>query len=261
MEIPFYQIDAFTSRVFAGNPAGVCFLDAWPEDGLLQSIAAENNLAETAFIVARADGSYDLRWFTPKMEVDLCGHATLASAFAIFESVAPSTSAAVFHTKSGVLSVARRGDLLVMDFPSRPPQAVEPPPNLPGMLGLEPLDVLASRDLFVVLEKEDQVRCAAPDLAAAAALDAYLGLIITARGESADFVSRFFAPRAGIPEDPVTGSAHCTLVPYWSKRLGKKHLHALQVSARGGELFCVDEGARVLIGGKAASYLPGKITV
>jgi PhzF family phenazine biosynthesis protein len=262
MEIPFYQIDAFTSRVFAGNPAGVCLLDAWPEDGLLQSIAAENNLSETAFLVARADGSYDLRWFTPKMEVDLCGHATLASAYLIFDSVSPSTSAAVFHTKSGMLSVARQGDLLVMDFPTRPPEPVEPPTNLAGILGLGLLEVLASsRDLFVVLEKEDQVRRVAPDLAAVAALDDYLGLIITARGESADFVSRFFAPRAGIPEDPVTGSAHCTLVPYWSKRLGKKRLHALQVSARGGELFCVDEGARVLIGGKAATYLTGKITV
>ena len=159
-----------------------------------------------------------------------------------------------------MLSVARQGDLLVMDFPARPPQTVESPPNLPGMLGIEPLEVLASRDLLVVLEKEEQVRCAAPDLAAVAALD-YLGLIITAKGASADFVSRFFAPRAGIPEDPVTGSAHCTLVPYWSKRLGKKQLRALQVSARGGELFCVDEGARVLIGGKAAMYLTGKITV
>jgi len=142
MEIPFYQIDAFTSRVFAGNPAGVCFLEAWPEEGLLQSIAAENNLAETAFLVGRADGSYDLRWFTPKMEVDLCGHATLASAFAIFEFVAPSTSATVFHTKSGMLSVERQGDLLVMDFPARPPKAVEPPSNLAEMLGLEPLQVL-----------------------------------------------------------------------------------------------------------------------
>jgi len=259
MEIPFYQIDAFTSRVFAGNPAGVCFLEAWPEEGLLQSIAAENNLAETAFLVGRADGSYDLRWFTPKMEVDLCGHATLASAFAIFEFVAPSTSATVFHTKSGMLSVERQGDLLVMDFPARPPKAVEPPSNLAEMLGLEPLEVLASRDLFVVLEKEDEVRGAAPDLASIATLD-YLGLIVTAEGKSSDFVSRFFAPRAGIPEDPVTGSAHCTLVPYWSKRLGKKRLHALQVSSRGGELFCVDEGARVFIGGKAATYLRGKIT-
>lgn len=260
MEIPFYQIDAFTSRVFAGNPAGVCFLDAWPEDGLLQSIAFENNLSETAFLVDRADGSRDLRWFTPKIEVDLCGHATLASAFAIFEFVAPRTSTAVFHTKSGMLSVDRQGDLLFMDFPARPPEPVEPPSNLAEMLGLEPLHVLESRDLFVVFEEEKQVRHVAPDLARIATLD-YLGLIVTAKGRSCDFVSRFFAPRAGIPEDPVTGSAHCTLVPYWSRRLDKKRLHAQQLSARGGEVFCVDEGARVLIGGRAATYLAGTITV
>jgi len=260
MEIPFYQIDAFTSRVFAGNPAGVCFLDAWPEDGLLQSIAFENNLSETAFLVDRADGSRDLRWFTPKIEVDLCGHATLASAFAIFEFVAPGTSTAVFHTKSGMLSVDRQGDLLFMDLPARPPEPVEPPSNLAEMLGLEPLHVLGSRDLFVVFEEEEQVRHVAPDLARIATLD-YLGLIVTAKGRSCDFVSRFFAPRAGIPEDPATGSAHCTLVPYWSRRLDKKRLHAQQLSARGGEIFCVDEGARVLIGGRAATYLAGTITV
>ncbi len=260
MKIPFYQIDAFTSRVFAGNPAGVCFLDEWVDDGILQSIAAENNLSETAFLVSAPDGAYDLRWFTPKAEVDLCGHATLAAAHAIFEFVDPAAAAAVFHTKSGVLSVARQPDLLVMDFPARPPLPVERPFDLTGMLGVEPLRVLGSRDLFVVLEEEEQVKQAKPDLPRVAALD-YLGLIVTAKGRNCDFVSRFFAPRAGIPEDPVTGSAHCTLVPYWSEQLGKKRLHALQVSARGGELFCEDKDTRVLIGGRTAIYLTGTITV
>ena len=257
MKIPFYQIDAFTSRVFAGNPAGVCFLDEWLEDGTLQSIAAENNLSETAFLVKVGD-AYEMRWFTPKIEVDLCGHATLASAFAIFEYAGVQTSKASFRTKSGTLSVERRGDILVMDFPSRPPQSVDPPSNLAEMLGCRPVQVLGSRDLFLVLEDEEQVRQLAPDLPAIATLD-YLGLIVTAKGGRCDFASRFFAPRMGIPEDPVTGSAHCSLVPYWSKCLRKKRLHALQVSARGGELFCVDRGARVLARGKAVTYLTGTI--
>ncbi len=259
MNIPFYQIDAFTSRVFAGNPAGVCLLDEWPEDGIMQSIAAENNLSETAFLVTTGD-FYEMRWFTPTMEVDLCGHATLASAFAIFEYVDPHASKVSFQTKSGMLSVERQGDLLVMDFPARPPKPVGPVPDLSDMLGLRPTQVLGSRDLFVVCEEENEVRELAPDLSRVAALD-YLGLIVTAKGRHSDFVSRFFAPRAGIPEDPVTGSAHCTLVPYWSKRLRKKHLHALQLSARGGELFCVDKDRRVLIGGRAATYLSGSITI
>jgi PhzF family phenazine biosynthesis protein len=259
MNIPFYQIDAFTSRVFAGNPAGVCLLNEWPEESTMQSIAAENNLSETAFLVNTGD-FYEMRWFTPKMEVDLCGHATLASAFAIFEYVDSHASRVSFQTKSGTLSVERQRDILVMDFPSRPPEPVEPAPDLSDMLGLRRYQVLASRDLFVVCEREDEVRKLAPDLSRAAALD-YLGLIVTAKGRQCDFVSRFFAPRAGIPEDPVTGSAHCTLVPYWSKRLRKRHLHALQLSTRGGELFCVDKGKRVLIGGRAITYLSGTITI
>jgi PhzF family phenazine biosynthesis protein len=259
MDIPFYQIDAFTGLVFAGNPAGVCLLNEWLGDRTLQSIAAENNLSETAFLV-RAGESYELRWFTPTMEVDLCGHATLASAFAIFESADPHASRVDFYTKSGMLSVERQGDLLVMDLPARPPEPVEPPSDINGILGLRPSHILKSRDLFVVCEEEEQVRQVAPDLTAIAALD-YLGVIVTAKGRKCDFVSRFFAPRAGVPEDPVTGSAHCTLVPYWSRRLGKTHLHALQLSPRGGELFCVNKGDRVLIGGRAAIYLSGTITI
>ncbi len=259
MDIPFYQIDAFTSRVFAGNPAGVCLLGQWLEDGIMQSIAEENNLSETAFLV-NAGGAYELRWFTPKIEVDLCGHATLASAFAIFEFVDPQASKVSFQTRSGKLSVERKGDLLMMDFPARPPEPLDPEPDLRDMLGIRPSRVLKSRDLFVVCEEEEQVRRLAPDLAGLATLDC-LGVIVTARGSHCDFVSRFFAPRAGVPEDPVTGSAHCTLVPYWSKRLGKKQLHALQLSGRGGELFCVDMESRVLIGGRAVTYLSGTIRI
>jgi PhzF family phenazine biosynthesis protein len=259
MNIKFYQIDAFADRVFAGNPAGVCFLDAWPQDRLLQSIASENNLSETAFLV-RAGDLYELRWFTPKVEVDLCGHATLASAFAIFDTENPEIRRVDFRTKSGLLSVEREGDLLMMDFPARPPEPCEPPPDLARLLGLPPVLTMRARDLLVVYEEEDEVRKLTPDYARIAALDC-LGVIVTAPGRKSDFVSRFFAPRVGVPEDPVTGSAHCTLIPYWSGRLGKKQLHALQLSERGGELFCFDKGERVAIGGRAVTYLSGTLRV
>jgi PhzF family phenazine biosynthesis protein len=259
MDIRFYQIDAFADRVFAGNPAGVCFLDTWPDDRLLQSVASENNLSETAFLVQVGD-AYELRWFTPKVEVDLCGHATLASAFAIFETEKPEARRVDFRTKSGILSVERHEDLLVMDFPARPPEPCEPPHDVARILGLPPCQVMRARDLLAVYEEEDEVQELAPDLARLAALD-HLGVIVTAPGKKSDFVSRFFAPRVGVPEDPVTGSAHCTLIPYWSSRLGKKQLHALQLSERGGELFCFDKGERVAIGGRAVTYLSGTIRI
>lgn len=258
MDIRFYQIDAFADRLFAGNPAGVCFLDSWPEERLLQSIAAENNLSETAFLV-RAGDVYELRWFTPKTEVDLCGHATLASAFAIFEMEEPEARQVEFQTKSGILSVERQEDLIMMDFPARPPTC-EPPPDIALILGLPPLQVMQARDLLAVYEEEEQVRKLTPDFIRIAALD-YPGVIVTAPGKESDFVSRFFAPRVGVPEDPVTGSAHCTLIPYWSRRLAKKQLRALQLSERGGELFCFDKGERVAIGGRAATYLSGTIRI
>ena len=259
MDIRFYQIDAFADRVFGGNPAGVCFLNAWPEDRLLQSIASENNLSETAFLV-RAGDLYELRWFTPRVEVDLCGHATLASAFAIFDTEKPEIRRVDFRTKSGPLSVEREEDLLMMDFPARPPEPCAPPSDLARILGLPPVRVMRARDLLAVYEEEDEVRKLTPDYARIASLD-YLGVIVTAPGKRSDFVSRFFAPRVGVPEDPVTGSAHCTLIPYWSGRLGKKQLHALQLSERGGELFCFDKGERVAIGGRAVTYLSGILRV
>ena len=257
MEIPFYQIDAFTNKVFSGNPAGVCLLEDWLPEATLQSIAAENNLPETAFLVPQ-EKHYDLRWFTPKVEIDLCGHATLASGHVIFTYVDPQEQQVEFMSKSGRLSVERRDDLLFLDFPTRKARVADRPEGLDGILGASPTEVLASRDLMAVFDDEDQIRTLAPDLDAVAALD-YFALIVTAPGRKSDFVSRFFAPGAAIPEDPVTGSAHCTLIPYWSERLGKKDLHAFQLSARGGELFCANRGERVSIGGRCVTYLTGSI--
>jgi PhzF family phenazine biosynthesis protein len=257
MHIPIYQIDAFTSSLFAGNPAAVCPLDRWLDDATLQSIAAENNLSETAFLFRR-NGHYDLRWFTPTVEVDLCGHATLASAFVIFTELETTKDVASFETRSGTLVVRRDGDMLTMDFPARPPSDCTPPEALLKALGQSPVAVLASRDYFIVYETEEQVRSLQPNMELLRSLDRQ-GVIVTAAGNDVDFVSRYFAPAAGIPEDPVTGSAHCTLAPYWSERLGKIRLRALQVSARGGELWCEHRGDRVLIAGQAVKYLHGTI--
>jgi len=236
MKIPFYQVDAFTDRVFGGNPAAVCLLDEWPEDDVMQQIAAENNLSETAFLVG-SGAEYDLRWFTPALEIDLCGHATLASAFVIFKFLEPNLSAVRFQTASGELRVGREADLLVMDFPARPAGQTGPLTGLSDALGAEPETVYGARDILAVFATEAQVRAMAPDFAALEKIKDAFAVIVTAPGDNVDFVSRFFAPNAGIAEDPVTGSAHCTLVPYWSARLGKKKLHALQVSARGGAVL------------------------
>ena len=258
MNIPFYQVDAFTDNVFGGNPAAVCLLDSWPEDRVLQSIAAENNLSETAFLVG-GQADYALRWFTPAIEIDLCGHATLASAFVIFNYLEKGLDAVRFQTASGELRVSRSGDLLAMDFPARKATRQGAVPGLAEALGMEPVEVYGARDILAVFEREAQVRKMAPDFTALAKIESAFAVIVTAPGEKADFVSRFFAPNAGIPEDPVTGSAHCTLVPYWSARLEKKTLHALQVSARGGELFCEDRGDRVLMAGKAVLFARGEL--
>jgi PhzF family phenazine biosynthesis protein len=257
LRIPVYQVDSFASRVFSGNPAAVCPLKKWLPDEQMQAIAAENNLANTAFFVANQDG-YDLRWFTPKVEVALCGHATLASAFIIFHDLAPAAKSVRFETKSGALIVTRDGDLLSMDFPACPATGCEMPPELLRALGSQPEAVLTARDYIAVYATEDEVWKLIPDLGMVMQLDRF-GLIVTAPGRQADFVSRFFAPAQGVPEDPVTGSAHCTLIPYWSKRLGKKKLHAQQVSPRGGELECEDRGERVIISGRAVRFLEGSI--
>jgi PhzF family phenazine biosynthesis protein len=254
---PLYQVDAFTDRRFSGNPAAVVPLPAWLPDATLQAIAAENNLSETAYLVRKGEG-FGLRWFTPTVEVDLCGHATLASAFVLLDQGLVNGPQVVFETRSGVLKVERRGELLAMDFPAWPSSPSAPIPSLARALGVEPRQVLASRYLLVVLDDRRAVEDLRPDLDAIASLDAS-AVIVTAPGDDCDFVSRFFAPKAGVPEDPVTGSAHCTLTPYWAARLGKKALHARQVSRRGGEIFCEDHGERVIIAGRAVLYLEGKI--
>lgn len=260
MRIPYYQVNAFiTSEAFSGNPAGVCLLEAWPQDSLMQSIAAENGLSETAFLV-KEEGLYGLRWFTPKVEIDLCGHATLASGHVIFEYISPSRSNVEFRTMSGVLGVTRKDSLLEMDFPSWVPEKCAPPPGLSGMLGEEPLETLCTRDLICVFESQSQILSLRPDMEAIARLD-HLGIAATAPGLDSDFVSRFFGPGVGIAEDPVTGSAHSSLVPYWASRLGKSILHARQLSSRGGELFCEQRGSRVSMSGRAVTYLSGHIQV
>lgn len=237
----------------------MCPLENWLDNERMQAIAAENNLSETAFFV-RVGDSYDLRWFTPAREVDLCGHATLASAFVIFEYLDRDAELVRFQTRSGELRVRRNGRLLAMDFPARPPRPCEPHAALERALGKAPRELYLARDYMAVYDSEDDVRKLAPDLHALAQIDSF-ATIVTAPGRQADFVSRFFAPRSGVPEDPVTGSAHCTLVPYWTNRLGKTSFHALQVSPRGGELWCELQGDRVSISGHAVLYLEGSIFV
>jgi PhzF family phenazine biosynthesis protein len=259
MEIPIFQVDAFSNSVFSGNPAAVCPIDQWLPDETLQAIAAENNLAETAYFV-RKNGGFELRWFTPTCEVDLCGHATLASAFVLFQELNEPGDALRFETKSGALFVRRKGGLLALDFPSRPPQPVQADARLVPALGGAPLEILAARDYLVRYRSEAEVRSLSPDMTALQNIDRF-GVIATAPGDDCDFVSRFFAPAQGIPEDPVTGSSHCTLTPYWAQQLGKTDLHARQISARGGELFCKLAGDRVEIAGRAALFLRGRIAV
>jgi len=261
MKIPIYQVDAFTSELFSGNPAAVCILDEWLDDARLQAIAAENNLSETAFLL-KCGEDFKIRWFTPIREVSLCGHATLASAFVIFNCLEWSESIVRFQSlTSGVLPVTRNDDLLEMDFPARPPSRQSVPQRLADALNHSPVDVLGTaQDLLVVLEDERAVRELKPDFPLLMQIERR-GTIVSAPGDRCDFVSRFFAPHVGIQEDPVTGSAHCILVPYWAKRLGKKRLQARQVSKRGGELFCEDRGDRVTIAGKAVLYLEGIIAI
>lgn len=261
MRLAIYQVDAFTDKLFAGNPAAVCPLEAWLPEATMQSIAAENNLAETAFFVPK-DGDYALRWFTPTVEVDLCGHATLASAHVVFSFLDPKRETVSFRTvKAGTLHVTRRGDMLEMDFPSRPAVAAKPPPSLLAALGGKPSAVLRARDLLVVYDSAAEVAALKPDFAALGKEDCW-AVIATAPGENGvDFVSRFFAPAQGIDEDPATGSSHCTLTPYWAQRLGKTALEARQLSRRGAALRCTLQGDRVKIAGRAVLYLEGKILV
>jgi PhzF family phenazine biosynthesis protein len=261
MELTMYQVDAFASEVFTGNPAAVIPLETWLDDGLMQKIAEENNLAETVFFVPRP-GGYHIRWFTPATEIDLCGHATLASAWVLFELLRHEGSRIEFDSLSGVLGVDKEGDLLALDFPSRPPVKVEPCAGLLETLGGSPAEVLASRDYMVVYESEEEVRRLKPSMTGLMEIDRF-AVIVTAKGQTpgVDFVSRFFAPQHGVPEDPVTGSAHSTLIPFWAGRLGKKSMLAHQVSPRGGVLHCEDRGERVRIAGNGVLFLKGTIFV
>lgn len=257
MRIPIYQIDTFTNKVFAGNPAAVCPLERWLDDAQMQAIAAENNLSETAFFVA--EGShYRLRWFTPLTEVELCGHATLASAFVLFSHLDYAGSEIVFDTRSGQLKVRRDKDFLSMNFPSQPATPCACPEHLALGLGRQPEAVLCAEDYLAVLDSPADVLALRPDMECLKQLDRR-AVIVTAPGDTEDFVSRVFGPKIGIEEDPVTGSSHCTLAPYWAARLGKNKLHARQVSRRGGELFCALAGDRVVIAGQAVTFLLGEI--
>jgi PhzF family phenazine biosynthesis protein len=263
MKIPMYQVDAFTGQLFGGNPAAVCPLEQWPDKRTMQNIAAENNLSETAFFVKKGEG-FEIRWFTPAIEVDLCGHATLASAHVIFNYLDFKAEVIKFQSQSGELRVTRSGDLLTLDFPATKPEPIEIPCQLTEALNATPKAIYRSRDLLALFEKEEDIVSMRPDFGLL--LDVLtsqdcLGMIITAPGHRSDFVSRFFAPPAGIDEDPATGSAHTTLTPFWAERLDKKSLHTFQVSQRKGELFCELSGDRVLISGKAITYLKGEIEI
>lgn len=264
MNVPIYQLDAFTDRPFGGNPAAVCLLEGWLPDETLQVIAAENNLSETAYLVPEGDG-WEIRWFTPAAEVDLCGHATLASGSVVFRHIAPESDRVVFRNRhSGELPVSRDGDVLFLDFPSRPPEPVEVTDALAEALGAQPVAAVQSRDLYAVFEDAETVRGLAPDIDALRSLsDFAVGVTAPGTGEDGDvdFVSRFFAPNQGVPEDPVTGSAHSSLTPYWADRLGKPSMRARQVSARGGELRVELRGDRVLIGGQVAEVIQGTLTI
>jgi len=263
----YYCVDVFTDKAFGGNPAGVCLLDEWLPDSTMQNIAMENNLSETAFLIKQSD-HYDLRWFTPEFEVDLCGHATMGSAYILFNLYEKEANTLRFQTQSGLLTVEQQGDMLWMDFPARPAAPAPRYASIGKALHVESFEMYNSADLLVVLDSEEAVKAMQPDFeslksikAEAEMPDDNFGIIVSAPGSDCDFVSRFFAPNIGINEDPVTGRAHCVLIPYWSMRLGKTSMTARQLSKRGGFLWCEHAGQRVRIGGKAVLYLNGEINL
>ncbi|GAB6282279.1 MAG: PhzF family phenazine biosynthesis protein [Ignavibacterium sp.] len=259
MKIPIYQVDAFAEKLFEGNPAAVCPLENWLEDNMLQSIAAENNLSETAFFV-KENNHFNLRWFTPKTEVDLCGHATLASAFVIFNLLNFDEDEINFQTKSGLLKVYKKDELITLNFPSFNLENTEAPKNLINAIGKKPQETFFGKDYFLVYEKEEDIISINPKISELKKINSQ-GFIITAEGRDCDFVSRYFAPSVGIDEDPVTGSIHTVLIPFWSKRLNKNEMIAKQLSRRKGKLYCKDLGNRVEIAGKAILYLKGELEI
>jgi len=259
MKFPIWQVDAFTNRRLAGNPAAVIPLETWLADDVLLAIAAENNLSETAFLVREA-GDWRIRWFTPKLEVKLCGHATLASAHVLFTHLEPQRTSVTFASRSGPLVVTREGARIVLDFPAYPCERIETPPLLVEALGATPVETWLGTKMMAVFAHESDVAALRPDFAKIARIEAF-GVVATAPGDRSDIASRNFIPQAGIDEDPVTGAAHCQLTPYWARRLGKPHLHARQISRRGGELWCEDRGERVRLAGEAVEYLSGTIEI
>jgi PhzF family phenazine biosynthesis protein len=261
MQLPIFQVDAFTDKVFGGNPAAVCPLEHWLPDDVMQRIAIENSVAETAFFIPLNDG-FEIRWFTPEIEMDLCGHATLATAHVIARHLNYSLPSIKFQSKSGELMVTVENGLLTLNFPSRKPEPSDIPSIILDAIQVKPVEVLKSRDYVLVFETEETIRSMKPNQSILNQINLDPGgVIVTAQGDEVDFVSRFFTPQASIFEDPVTGSAHCSLIPYWSKRLGKESMLALQVSPRVGKLLCKDLGERVLISGEAVTYLEGRITI
>lgn len=262
MTLDIFQIDAFTNKLFGGNPAAVCPLQDWLSDAVLLNIAKENNLAETAYFIHKHNNVFHLRWFTPEIEIDLCGHATLASAYVILNCLDYDFDTVIFQTMSGELTVSKSGEFLEMDFPSRPPQVSELPEIIKNSLSMQPTNVYKARDYVLLYDSENDIK----DLKVSASILEQInldpgGIIVTAKGDNSDFVSRFFTPGAAVFEDPVTGSAHCTLVPFWAERLEKNELHAFQISERKGELFCKLVRGRVIIRGNAVKYLQGTIEV
>lgn len=256
----YFVVDAFTEKVFGGNPAGVCVLENPLDEALMQNIAKENNLSETAFVY-KEQNDYYLRWFTPGGEIDLCGHATLGTAYVIANFVDKNVNHMEFSTKSGRLTVEKKGDLFEMDFPSRMPEKIDAMDKVADVIGIKPLETHLSRDLVVLLENEEQVKNLKPDFVKMKQLNIGLGMVVTAKGQKEDFVSRYFAPELNVNEDPVTGSSHSSLVPFWAERLGKQHLVARQLSERGGILVCKNAGERVKISGSAVLYMVGEINL
>lgn len=255
-----YWVDAFADRLFTGNPAAVCHMPAWLDDRTMQQIAVENNLSETAFLV-KEDGYYAIRWFTPNYEIDLCGHATLASAFVIHQFIEPAMDTIRFHSKSGALTVKCEANRLTLNFPARPAAFIDTPKGIEQALGVPVQACYQSRDLVTVVAREEDVQALKPDFTLLQGLDTGDGVIVTAPGKACDFVSRCFYPKCGVNEDPVTGSAHCNLIPYWAEKLQKETMVAKQLSPRGGTLFCQNCGERVLIGGNAVLYAVAELSV
>lgn len=260
-KIKIYQVDAFADKLFSGNPAAVCILDRWINEGIMQAIAAENNLAETAFVVPK-NSIYEIRWFTPTVEVDLCGHATLAAAFVLFECLGQKEPEVVFVSpRSGELRVFQKGKMLYLDFPTDTLTPYHGLDQIRNCIGIQPKEAYRGKtDYIAIVDSEEEVRTLKPNFQEIAKLPGR-GLIVTAKGNDADFVSRFFAPQAGINEDPVTGSAHTSLIPIWWKKLGKTQLTAEQLSVRGGKLSCEYRNDRCLIGGEAKLYMIGEINI